>query len=145
MVKHLDWTTNALYYLFVNFKENCYILKRIIRVVGTMLETLGSRATSFARFLFFKGGNLFEILEKLFVSLFVKKAEMKQEQTFISKKAAKNKKKGGPLTLQTELRLQLTDQNQLAYLDSFTKSEKIKLFTSLLRGNKSRFSLIIYS
>jgi len=98
-----------------------------------MLEILGSRATSFARFLFFKGGNLFEILEKLFVSLFVKKPEVKQEQTFVSKKAAKNKKKGGPLTLTSELRLQLTDQNQLAFLDSFTKSEKIKLFTSLLK------------
>jgi len=119
-------------------KRESYILKRVLSVVETLLNTLGARACSFARFLFFKGGNLFEIQEKLFVSLFVRKGEtnQKEEPKIIANKKGGKKKGGAPsLGFGKELRLQLTETNEFAFLDTFSKKEKSKLFMRLIKGN----------
>ena len=110
-------------------------------MVETLIEVLGVRACNFARFLFFKGGNLFEITEKLFVILYIKKEGSKEEESkpFMAKKGGKKKKNNTPL-LGKELRLQLTEQDQLGFLDKFSRPEKVKLFLSLSRGTLLTYS-----
>lgn len=105
-----------------------------------MVNTVGRKACSFTRFLFFKGGNLFEIYEKLFVSLFVtKEGNAAQEETRVlnvNKKAGNKKKKGGNTAgFGKELRLQLTETNVLAFMESFSKKDNLKIFTCLTRSN----------
>ena len=100
------------------------------------MKTVGTRACSFTRFLFFKGGNLFEIQEKLFVSLFVRKEDTTQKdelKPIITKKGGK--KKTTSVGFGKELRLQLEETNQFVFLDTFSKKEKSKLFMGLIKGN----------